>query len=148
MEKDLLILYPAGEQVMLTEDRTSSGGLLVEQVRQRYPRTQARTISLQPTDEEQAQILQQAKYAGITIMLTMNAHLHRQQAVLMQRLLQEKQFVIGIATYNPYDLQAFPELPTYLATYECTPPALEAAVRVLFGEVYPQGRLPVSLPGL
>jgi beta-N-acetylhexosaminidase len=78
----------------------------------------------------------------------MNAHLHLQQALLMQRLLQEKHPVIGIATYNPYDLQAFPELSTYLATYECTPPALAAAVRVLFGEVHPQGRLPVSLPGL
>jgi len=130
---------------MLTEDRIASGDLLVEYVRQRYPRVQARTMSLHPTNEEQEQILEHASHAGITIMVTMNAHLHTQQAVLMQQLLQEQRFVIGIATYNPYDLQAFPELQTYLATYECTPPALEAAVRVLFGEVRPCGRLPVSL---
>ncbi len=42
--------------------------------------------------------------------------------------------IIVIAVRNPYDLQAFPQLRTYLATYEYTRPALVAAVRVLFGE--------------
>src|SRR6266851_3303569 len=44
------------------------------------------------------------------------------------------QRIIVIAVRNPYDLQAFPQLRTYLATYEYTRPALVAAVRVLFGE--------------
>ena len=56
--------------------------------------------------------------------------------------------VIGIAAYNPYDLLAFPELGTYLATYEYTQPAFDAVARVLFGEVQAQGHLPVSIPGL
>jgi beta-N-acetylhexosaminidase len=56
--------------------------------------------------------------------------------------------VIGIAVRNPYDLQVFPELRTYLATYEFSRPALVAAVRVLFGESQAPGHLPVTIPGL
>ncbi len=66
----------------------------------------------------------------------------------MQDLIQLNLPTIGIAVYNPYDLLAFPQLGTYLATYECIAPALEAVVRVLFGEVQAQGGLPVSLPVL
>jgi len=66
----------------------------------------------------------------------------------MHQLLQANCRVIGIAIHNPYDLQSFPQLRTYLATYEYTAPALEAAVRVVFGEVEARGVLPVSLSGL
>src|SRR5579885_1597576 len=81
----------------------------------------------------------------IPLMVTMNANLDRRQVEVMERLLQSGQPTIGIAVYNPYDLLAFPQLRTYLATYEYTQPALEAAVRVLFGEIQSQGHLPVSL---
>ena len=66
----------------------------------------------------------------------------------MRSLVHAGRRVAGIAVRNPYDLLAFPELPTYLATYEYAPPALEAATRVIFGEIEPVGRLPVSLPGM
>jgi beta-N-acetylhexosaminidase len=66
----------------------------------------------------------------------------------MQALVQAGQSVIGLAVHNPYDLIAFPQLGTYLASYEYTPPALTAAVRVIFGESEAQGHLPVSLPGI
>jgi len=49
---------------------------------------------------------------------------------------------------DTYDLLAFPELGTYLVTYEWTEPAFAAAARVLFGEIQARGHLPVSLPGL
>jgi beta-N-acetylhexosaminidase len=41
--------------------------------------------------------------------------------------------VIVLAVRNPYDLQAFPDARTFIATYEYTRPALEAAARVIFG---------------
>src|SRR5438045_6913547 len=81
-------------------------------------------------------------------MPTVDAFLEQQQAQLMNSLMQTGQRVIGLAVRNPYDLLAFPQLRTYLVTYEYTRPALAAAVRVLFGETQAQGCLPVSLPGL
>jgi beta-N-acetylhexosaminidase len=79
-------------------------------------------------------------------MATINAHLDLRQASLMRRLLATGRPVIGIAVCNPYDLAAFPDLKTYLATYEYTQPALSMAAGALFGAFAPQGRLPVNLP--
>ena len=53
--------------------------------------------------------------------------------------------VIVISTCAPYDLlNAKLDFPfAYLATFEFTRPALEAASRVIFGEVEPTGKVPV-----
>jgi beta-N-acetylhexosaminidase len=79
-------------------------------------------------------------------MVTVNANLDPLQAALMRALVQSCQRVIGIAVGSPYDLLSFPQLRTYLVTYESTEPAQASAVKVLFGQVEPKGRLPVSLP--
>jgi len=77
-----------------------------------------------------------------------NANLDQQEAELVQSLIQSGRRIIGIALGNPYDLLAFPQLRTYLATYEYTVPAMAAAIRTIFGAIPAQGHLPVSLPGL
>jgi beta-N-acetylhexosaminidase len=38
------------------------------------------------------------------------------------------------------------EVETYFATYSSLPVAMESLTRVLFGEIEPQGRLPVMIP--
>ena len=82
------------------------------------------------------------------MLVTVNALLDPQQVKTMQMLLQTGKQLLGLAVYSPYDLLAFPELGTYLVTYEYTHPAIAAAIRVIFGEAKPSGKLPVSLPGL
>ena len=47
---------------------------------------------------------------------------------------------------NPYDVASFHEAPTVVDTYGYTTDQIESLVRVLFGEVNPVGRLPVSIP--
>jgi beta-N-acetylhexosaminidase len=47
---------------------------------------------------------------------------------------------------NPYDVSYITEAPTYLATYGYTAAQLESLTRVLFGEVNPAGKLPVTIP--
>jgi beta-N-acetylhexosaminidase len=53
--------------------------------------------------------------------------------------------VVVISTCAPYDLlNAKLDFPfAYLATFEFTRPALEAATRVIFGEAKPTGKVPV-----
>jgi beta-N-acetylhexosaminidase len=67
------------------------------------------------------------------------------QAEMVRNLIATGKPVIGIAAYNPYDLLAFPQLSTYLVTYEYTQPAVKAAACVLFGELSAEGHLPISL---
>ncbi|MBI3975219.1 MAG: hypothetical protein HY334_02405 [Armatimonadetes bacterium] len=54
--------------------------------------------------------------------------------------------LIVVAAGTPYDLATFPQVSTYLATYGREPAMLEAAARMLAGEIPPRGRLPVSIP--
>jgi beta-N-acetylhexosaminidase len=55
--------------------------------------------------------------------------------------------VILVSMMNPYDLRYFPTADTVLATYGLTSAAMSAAARLMFGEIKPQGRLPVTIPG-
>jgi beta-N-acetylhexosaminidase len=53
-----------------------------------------------------------------------------------------------IAMGNPYVAQNFPNVQTYICTYSNASTSELSAVKTLFGELQPQGRLPVTLPGI
>jgi beta-N-acetylhexosaminidase len=56
--------------------------------------------------------------------------------------------IIGISFGNPYLLQSFPALRTYLIAYGDMPSLQQAAARAILGEIDMTGKLPISLPGL
>jgi len=68
------------------------------------------------------------------------------QTQLVKALLATGKPVVVAAMRNPYDVASFAEAPTVLDTYGYTAHQVESLVRVLFGEVNPNGRLPVSIP--
>src|SRR2546425_13199492 len=56
--------------------------------------------------------------------------------------------VIVLACRDPYELAQFPEVDAYICAVRYRPACARAAVGVLFGEIAPRGRLPVTIPGL
>jgi beta-N-acetylhexosaminidase len=66
----------------------------------------------------------------------------------LKKLLGRKVPVAGISFGNPYLLQSFPELKTYMVAYGDMPSLQRAAARALFGEIDISGKLPISLPAL
>jgi beta-N-acetylhexosaminidase len=68
------------------------------------------------------------------------------QTTLVRALLATGKPVVVAAMRNPYDVASFPEAPTVLDSFGYTTHQVESLVRVLFGEVDPVGRLPVSIP--
>ena len=142
----LLLLIPRRTALTNVEDGHYPHDFLVEHIP--HANTTAIFTAPQPTRAEIEAIDQAVKASNAVLMVTVNAYRDRQQGELMQRLLQSKQPIIGLAVYSPYDLLAFPELRTYMVTYEYTKSALVSALRVLFGETQPRGRLPISLPML
>ncbi len=143
-----LVLYPLQESLTGAEDNRFPEGFMAASIRRRHSTTEALPVSLRPDFDERKRLLSHAEAVDLVVVATMNANLFPEQAELVKQLLQVGREVIGIAVRNPYDLLVFPNLSTYLATYEYTPGALEAAAGVLFGEIAPIGHLPVSLPGL
>ncbi len=146
--ENVLVISPRGEAYTQVEDRRYPHEFLARSIRRRHDRVSVMFTSPSQAVVEREEILRVAGASDLIIMATLNAHLDQQQAELMRDLLQTGRRVIGIAVGNPYDLLVFPQLRSYLVTYEYTKPALAAAVRVLFGEIQPHGHLPVSLPGL
>src|SRR6185436_19896142 len=66
----------------------------------------------------------------------------------LSTLIAGKTKLVGISFGNPYLLQSFPGLRTYLVAYGDMPSLQEATARALLGEIDVIGKLPISLPGL
>ena len=66
----------------------------------------------------------------------------------LSTLIEAKAPVVGISFGNPYLLQSFPGLRTYLVAYGDMPSLQQAVARALMGEIDIVGKLPISLPGL
>ena len=63
-------------------------------------------------------------------------------------LMEAKAPIVGISFGNPYLLQNFPGLRTYIVAYGDMPSLQQAVARALLGEIDVVGKLPISLPGL
>jgi beta-N-acetylhexosaminidase len=147
-EQRLLVVLSHRAAWTQVEDRGYPEALLLASLRQRHANMDAIVLSEQTSQADYERVYSAARQADVTLMVTVNVLHDPPQVQLMQELIKIGRPLIGLAPYSPYDLLAFPELGTYLVTYEYTAPAIVTAVRVLFGEIAPQGRLPVSLPGL
>ena len=66
----------------------------------------------------------------------------------LSALIAAKTPMVGISFGNPYLLQSFPGLRTYLVAYGDMPSLQHAVARALVGEIDIVGKLPISLPGL
>jgi beta-N-acetylhexosaminidase len=105
-----------------------------------------RPIPLNPTATDIEAIVADAAIAAQVVVATVNARRHPAQATLVNALPPERLAVVALQ--EPYDLLAFPHIPTYLATYGSADVSLHALARALCAEFLPTGRLPVPLPGL
>jgi beta-N-acetylhexosaminidase len=73
--------------------------------------------------------------------------LEPKHVALIQKWIASGKAAVIISFGSPYFLRHFPEAAAYLCLYRNTPQTQPIAAQVLFGEMEPAGRLPVSLPG-
>jgi beta-N-acetylhexosaminidase len=138
-EQRLLLLFLRPTTSTAAIDERFAAEALVENIRKRHKQVDALFSAPQSIANEYEAIYQAVNNVAVTLVVTANANLDAYQGQLVRQLLQTGRPIIGIAAHNPYDLLAFPELGTYLVTYECTEPAFAAAARVLFGEIRARG---------
>jgi beta-N-acetylhexosaminidase len=69
-------------------------------------------------------------------------------ALLIRRLIDGPSPVVAVSLMNPYDLSLSTGASAAVCAYGMTTSSLEAAARLLFGEIPARGRLPVSVPGV
>jgi beta-N-acetylhexosaminidase len=66
----------------------------------------------------------------------------------LKTLLERHKPIVGISFGNPYLLENFPALQTYLVAYGDMPCLQRAAARAILGRISITGKLPISLPNL
>jgi beta-N-acetylhexosaminidase len=66
----------------------------------------------------------------------------------LDKLIDRKAPLVGISFGNPYLLESFPDLKTYVVAYGDMPSLQQAAARAIVGEIDVTGRLPITLPKL
>jgi beta-N-acetylhexosaminidase len=100
--------------------------------------------SASPTRAQIDQAVALAAQVDLVVVTTNNANDAQQD--LVRALLASGKPVVWAGVRNPYDIAGNTSAPTYLATYGFTPGSLESLARVMFGEVNPSGKLPVTIP--
>jgi beta-N-acetylhexosaminidase len=156
-EARLLPLHPAAhEQIAvivpqpkdLTPADTSSYDkpALAEAIRAFHNRVEEILMPIDPTESEIAALADRGAGADRIIVGTINAYQHGGQAALINALIDRGKTVIAIVLRMPYDASACPRVPTCLCTYSLQPASLQAAAKVLWGQIAASGQLPVNLP--
>jgi beta-N-acetylhexosaminidase len=109
------------------------------------------------TEAEIQKVLEQAKRADVVIASlygrvrtgqARSVGLPEPGAKALSSLIASKTPLIGISFGNPYLLQSFPEMRTYLVAYGDMPSLQQAAASAVLGQINITGKLPITLPGL
>jgi beta-N-acetylhexosaminidase len=111
-------------------------------------RSTDREVSEALARAEKADVVVASMYGRVRSGASNSAGLPEQGARALGALLERKAPVVGLSFGNPYLLQNFPSLGTYVVAYGDMPSLQRAAARALAGQSDITGRLPISLPGL
>jgi beta-N-acetylhexosaminidase len=139
-------IKPATMLVTGWGDHTTA--VLADRLHARGPRTTALATGTAPTSARLGEAVATAKRNDVTIVLTNAAwrENNTSQLSLLRALHNAGVRAIAVAVNDPYDAACVLQIPTWLATYSWQPVSMESLARVLFGEIGPAGKLPVSVP--
>ncbi len=103
-----------------------------------------RPVALDPTATEVEQVLADAPNVAKIVVGTFNARQHPAQVALVEALAPYTPVVAALG--QPYDLLAFPQIATYLASYGTVPAALDALSRRAVRKAPGSGHAPRRSP--
>jgi beta-N-acetylhexosaminidase len=139
------------------DDRLVIATPFSEEMRRRGRRIETLVLDARSSEEEIRQALRLAQEAGLVIVSlygrvrsgeSRSVGIPESSARALAELIKRDVPLVGISFGNPYLLQSFPRLQTYLVAYGDMPSLQEAAARALLGQANITGRLPITLPRL
>jgi len=153
-EAGLLPLAPGARNVLVTGWGATTTATLAGELAARGATTTVRETGLSPGQAAIDQAVAAAEGADLVVAVTNRAwdvkeesgHNGPGQMNLVTSLVATGKPVVVIAARDPYDIAYFTEARTYVATFSYTAEALRSVAKVLFGEIEPKGRLPVTIP--
>lgn len=144
----VVVITPKPANLTPADTSASVHLALADAIRARHSRTIALELPRSASSADLAGILEASRGAAHIIVGTINVGDDPAQANLIEALRERGDRPVVVSLRTPYDLAAFPGVETYLCTYSIRPVSMEAAARVLFGELPARGTLPCAIPGL
>jgi beta-N-acetylhexosaminidase len=139
------------------EDRFWVANPFVSQLARLGVRPETVVLDSRSTEAEVTDALERAQKADVVVAsmygrvrsgATNSVGLPEQGARVLNALIEKKVPVVGVSFGNPYLLQSFKGLGTYVVAYGDMPSLQRAVARALLGRADFGGRLPITLPGL
>ena len=139
------------------DDRGSIATPFISRLRRGGRKVDSIVLDERSSEQEVQRALEMAKTADVVIASlygrvrsgqVRSVGLPDSGARVLSTLITNKTQILGISFGNPYLLQSFPGLRTYLVAYGDMPSLQQAVARAILGEIDITGRLPISLPGL
>jgi len=144
----LLPLAKTGQSVLVTGAGVAPTAIVADRMRARGANADVQETGTNPTQTTIDAAVAAGQTHDVTVVLTNRAWMASSagQSALVRQLTATGKPVIAVAIRDAYDIAHFTEVPAYVATYSYSGVSLESAVRVLYGEISPQGKLPVTIP--
>jgi beta-glucosidase-like glycosyl hydrolase len=139
------------------EDRLTIANAFVGRMARSGRKLDTVVLDERSTEQEQLKAIELAKTADLVIASmygrvrsghASSVGLPASGARVLTSVIGGKAPVVGISFGNPYLLQSFTGLRTYLVAYGDMPSLQQATARAVLGEIDVVGKLPISLPGL
>jgi beta-N-acetylhexosaminidase len=139
------------------EDRLFIADPFVREMARLGRRMETAVLDYRSSDEEVKKAIERGQKADVVVVsmygrvrsgAANSVGIPEQGARVLRALLESRKPVVGVSFGNPYLLENFPGLQTYLVVYGDMPSLQRAAARALLGQIDITGRLPISLPGL
>jgi len=140
-------IIPVLAKLESIEDGFGAGksNFIVNALRDRFPGPiQTDFVSLDPTQEEVEKAGKEAKKADLVLAFIFNATFYSGQKLLLETLKTRPQNTIFILLRNPFDVHLLDNDLTTLITYGYRKVQIEAAIKVLAGDIPALGKLPVK----
>ncbi|MEN3038227.1 MAG: glycoside hydrolase family 3 N-terminal domain-containing protein [Candidatus Kryptonium sp.] len=140
---------------MVDSNEPNTGNSFVSEFSKRYGNVSFERVDLRSTNEELNAILSKVNNFDIIIVsayVRVRAYqasisLPEKQARFLKQILDSGKPVVLISFGNPYIAIDYPGVKAYVCSYSDAQPVVEATAEVLFGEISPQGKLPIGIPG-
>ncbi len=126
-----------------------------EELSKRYNNISFERVDPRSTNDELNAILSKVNNFDIVIVSTYvrvrayqaSLSLMEKHAKFLRQVIDSGKPVVLISFGNPYVVIDYPDVKAYICSYSDAKPIVEATAEVLFGEISPQGKLPINIPG-
>lgn len=141
----LAVIVPQPKDLTPADTSSYDKPALADALRVYHDRVTEIVVPIEPSAADVAAVIDRVAGIDRVVVGTINAYHHPGQVALIEALLDRGKAVIAVALRMPYDVSAYPRVPTCLCAYSLQPASLQAAAKVLWGQLAAQGQLPVEL---